>query len=64
MLPRYVAPASIHAGAVVPLLESWLLPEQEVHAVFPSPRLVPAKVTAFVTWLRGQFEGEWWARRM
>lgn len=61
-LPRYVAHPSIAAGAVVPLLQDWSLPAQEVHAVYPSPRLVPAKVTEFITWLQGQFEGEWWAR--
>lgn len=61
-LPRYVAQESIDAGLVTPVLQQWSLPAQEVHAVYPSPRLVPAKVTEFITWLQGQFEGEWWRR--
>ena len=61
-LPRYVAHASLEAGAVVPVLESWSLPAQEVHAVYPSPRLVPAKVTGFIGWLQGQLDGPWWTR--
>jgi DNA-binding transcriptional LysR family regulator len=61
-LPRYVAQASIDAGAVVPLLEAFTLPAQEIHAVFPSPRLVPAKVQAFVTALQSEFGEGWWAK--
>jgi DNA-binding transcriptional LysR family regulator len=60
-LPRYVAHQSIRAGAVVPVLEEWSLPAQEIHAVYPSPRLVPAKVSNFVAWLQGQFGESWWA---
>jgi len=62
ILPRYVAHESVKSGRVVPLLERWTLPAQEIHAVFPSPRLVPTKVSGFVDWLRGQFDGDWWAR--
>ena len=62
ILPRYVAHESLAGGAVVPLLERWTLPAQEIHAVFPSPRLVPGKVSGFVDWLQGQFAGDWWAR--
>jgi DNA-binding transcriptional LysR family regulator len=62
-LPWYVAHESVQAGAVQPLLTGWTLPEQEVHAVFPSPRLVPSKVTGFVAWLQGWFEGAWWTLR-
>ncbi len=61
-LPRYVAHESLQARAVKPLLEGWALPAQEMHAVFPSPRLVPQKVSGFVGWLQGQFVGDWWAR--
>jgi len=61
ILPWYVAHESVKAGAVLPLLERWILPAQEIHAVYPSPRLVPTKVSGFVDWLQGQFEGEWWA---
>lgn len=61
-LPRYVAEESIANGAVQSLLEGWTLPAQEIHAVYPSPRMVPAKVTQFIEWLRGQFGPTWWVR--
>ncbi len=60
-LPRYVAHEAIVRGEVVPLLSEWSLPSQEIHAVFPSPRLVPAKVSHFVGWIQGQFGESWWA---
>jgi len=59
-LPRYVAHESLRTGAVVTLLDRHALPAQEIHAVYPSPRMVPAKVTEFIGWLRGQFDGAWW----
>ena len=59
-VPWYVAHESLRSGAVVRVLADWKLPAQEIHAVFPSPRLVPAKVSGFVTWLQDQFPGEWW----
>ncbi|MFL6630643.1 MAG: LysR substrate-binding domain-containing protein [Vitreoscilla sp.] len=61
-LPRYVAQEALVRGTVRPLLEAWSLPAQEVHAVFPSPRMLPLKVSGFVGWLQAQFEGEWWNR--
>jgi DNA-binding transcriptional LysR family regulator len=60
--PRYVAHGSLQDGSVLPLLERWTLPSQEIHAVFPSPRLVPTKVSGFVDWLQGQFGERWWER--
>ena len=60
-LPLYVAHKSLETGAIVSLLDHWQLPQQEVHAVFPSPRLVPAKVKLFISWLQGQFGPDWWA---
>ena len=62
VLPRYVAQESLRAGQVLPLLAGWALPAQEMHAVYPSPRLVPTKVSGFVDWLQGQFGDEGWAR--
>ena len=59
-LPWYVASDSVRSGAVQPVLTGWSLPSQEIHAVFPSPRLVPAKVSGFVEWLQGQFGDAWW----
>jgi DNA-binding transcriptional LysR family regulator len=62
VLPRYVAQESIRSGAVTPLLPGWALPSQEMHAVYPSPRLVPTKVSNFVDWLQAQFGDDGWAR--
>ena len=62
VLPHYVAHDSIRQGTVQVVLKDWLLPEQEIHAVYPSPRLVPTKVQIFVSWLQGQFGEGWWAR--
>ena len=39
----YVAGDSLASGAVVEVLRGHSLPEQEIHAVFPSPKLVPAE---------------------
>jgi DNA-binding transcriptional LysR family regulator len=61
ILPRYVAHKSLQAGAVQALLADWQLPAQEIHAVYPSPQLVPAKVSRFVQWLEGKFGPTWWA---
>lgn len=60
-LPMYVAHASVRSGALVTVLGDWALPSQEIHAVYPSPQLVPAKVSGFVNWLQGQFGEAWWA---
>jgi DNA-binding transcriptional LysR family regulator len=61
-LPWYVAHASVKDGSVLPVLTQWTLPSQEIHAVFPSPRLVPTKVTGLIDWLRGHFDDAWWTR--
>jgi DNA-binding transcriptional LysR family regulator len=61
-LPWYVAADSIAAQAVTQVLPGHGLPEQEIHAVYPSPKLVPAKVQAFIAFLSGRFEGRWWER--
>ena len=62
VLPYYVAGESVKEARLVPLLGDYKLPSQQVHAVFPSPRLVPAKVTAFIGWLQRQLAGDWWHR--
>lgn len=61
-LPWYVAHESVHTGVVQVLMPEWALPSQEIHAVFPSPRLVPTKVTQFIAWLQEQMATEWWAQ--
>jgi DNA-binding transcriptional LysR family regulator len=60
-LPWYVAHESVKSGAVQPVLTEWSLPSQEIHAVYPSPRLVPAKVSGFIEWLQGQISETWWS---
>ena len=60
-LPWYVAHESVRAGAVRPVLTDWSLPSQEIHAVYPSPRQVPAKVSGFIEWLQGQIGETWWS---
>ena len=59
-MPRYVAADSLASGHVVEVLRDHSLPEQEIHAVFPSPKLVPGKVAAFVAFLQGRFGPRWW----
>jgi DNA-binding transcriptional LysR family regulator len=62
ILPWYVARESVAEGAVVQVLADVGLPAQEMHAVFPSPKLVPLKVTSFIACLQGELAGEWWER--
>jgi DNA-binding transcriptional LysR family regulator len=62
VLPRYVAHDAVERGAVVPLLAHHSLPVQEMHAVFPSPRWVPAKVSGFIAFAQSQLAGDWWLR--
>jgi DNA-binding transcriptional LysR family regulator len=50
-LPHYVAGDSLASGHLVEVLRGYALPEQEIHAVSPLPKLVPTKVQAFVAFL-------------
>ena len=59
-LPTYVVYDAVKRGELVTLLTDWALPTQEIHAVYPSPRLVPAKVSGFVEWLGEQIGELWW----
>jgi DNA-binding transcriptional LysR family regulator len=59
-LPCYVAVDSIASKHIVKVLRDYSPPEQEIHAVFPSPKLVPGKVQAFVAFLQGRFGERWW----
>ena len=60
LMPRYVASESLASGKVLAVLGDHALPEQEIHAVFPSPKLVPGKVSGFVAFLQGRFAEGWW----
>ena len=59
VLPWYVARESLGDGSIVPVLADQALPSQELHAVFPSPKLVPGKVRSFIEFLKTQLDGEW-----
>lgn len=60
LMPRYVASESLATGKLREVLGDHALPEQEIHAVFPSPKLVPGKVSGFVAFLQGRFAEGWW----
>lgn len=60
VLPWYVARESVADDVVQPVLSDYVLPAQEMHAVFPSPKLVPSKVTSFIAFLQKHLAGEWW----
>lgn len=60
VLPWYVAYESVNLGLVQPVLTDYLLPTQDIHAVFPSPKLVPLKVTSFIRFLQQALVGDWW----
>jgi DNA-binding transcriptional LysR family regulator len=59
-LPWYVAEDALRNGTLHQVMPDCELPEQEIHAVYPSPKLVPAKVQAFIGFLQGRFDGHWW----
>jgi DNA-binding transcriptional LysR family regulator len=59
-MPRYVASDSLKSGHVVEVLKGHSLPEQEIHAVFPSPKLVPGKVLTFIAFMQGRLGERWW----
>lgn len=59
-MPRYVASESLKSGHVVEILKGHILPEQEIHAVFPSPKLVPGKVMAFIAFMQSRLGDQWW----
>lgn len=60
VLPCYVARESVAEGVVQAVLSDHHLPAQEMHAVFPSPKLVPLKVTNFIGFLQQSLAGDWW----
>lgn len=61
-LPWYIAANAIASGQLVEVLHDYALPKQEIHAVFPSPKLISSKVQVFISFLQGRFAGRWWER--
>ena len=60
VLPWYVARESLADGSIRPVLANYQLPAQELHAVFPSPKLVPSKVATFIAFLQAALGETWW----
>lgn len=60
ILPWYVAHTSVADGYVIPILTQHGLIAQEIHAVYPSPKLLPSKVKNFIGFMQQQLNGEWW----
>ncbi len=54
---------AIEAGELTECLSGYVLPDQELYAVFPSPKLVPRKVTALIRHLAPRLRGAWWQAR-
>lgn len=63
LLPHYIARRWLDSGTLRTLLTDFPLPSQEIHAVYPSPRMVPAKVSAWIAFLQTQFADDTWIRR-
>lgn len=63
ILPTYLARPVIEREALVPLLPAYTLPAQQMHAVYPSPRLVPTKVLAWIEFMQTQFANPHWPAR-
>lgn len=62
VLPWYVANGAVADGGVVPVMSDHVLPTQDVHAVYPSPKLVSTKVTHLIAYLQQALQGDWWRR--
>lgn len=50
----------VGVAALQAVLTDFALPVQEIHAVFPSPRWVLAKVSGFVAWLQTELDEQCW----
>jgi DNA-binding transcriptional LysR family regulator len=60
IVPYYAAAESIRAGQLRQIMGDHLLPEQEIHVVYPSPKLIPAKVSELILFLKDAFRDDWW----
>ena len=57
-----MARESLAEGHLRTVLDDCRLPVQEMHAVFPSPKLLPGKVAGFIAFLQETLKGEGWWR--
>lgn len=64
ILPCYVAREALDRAEIVSVLDAFPLPSQEIHAVYPSPKLVSTKVTTLIAFLGEKLAGEWWRERL
>ena len=66
VLPWYVAREAVAAGAIREVLRGFALPAQELHAVYPSPKMLPSKVATFIGFLQASLADAdglaWWQR--
>lgn len=60
VLPWYVARDSVADTTLIPVLTDHVLPAQDMHAVYPSPKMVSTKVTNFISFLQQSLTGDWW----
>ena len=52
-LPGFAVVDYLANGRLKRVLPRWASPEQEIHAIYPANRFIPAKVKAFVDYLEG-----------
>lgn len=64
VLPWYVARESVVKERLEQVLAGYALPSQELHAVYPSPKHVPSKVVAFISFLQGALGDRWWEKAL
>ncbi|MEE7493352.1 LysR family transcriptional regulator [Methylobacterium oryzae] len=60
ILPRYVAETALRISELRAVMADYALPDQELYAVFPSPKLVPRKADALIRYLVPHLKGCWW----
>ena len=63
-LPGYVAANTLARREIVTLLPGFALPGQDIHAVYPSRRLVSARVNALADFLAREFAAPDWYQRI
>jgi DNA-binding transcriptional LysR family regulator len=63
LLPSTYCDAQIVSGELVQLLADWPSPEIFLHAVYPTPRFLPAKLQVFIEDLKAWKSPLWIALR-